>query len=447
LNEREPLKEQMAKELSEQLKLRSISSTSLSPTTNLALIIQERLPRVLILDFVLGDVATALDILTELKQPLADGSICVILWTDEQSIQVAVNSMKLGARDFIGIEDNRSMEKILHAIESGLQTQPTQEPMSQKHRSTFNKQVGQSKVYREALAIAESQGRLDAPVTIIYGQTGSGRNTLAEYIHQARIRAGNYIAIDYDIWPGQVDHLVGSNDALRSVPILSHRSTVFIDHIEYDTGELLESLSTMQDKIWNTDDKPCLIVGSSSHAITKAWQRLFQCQQISLPSFTERADDILPLLDAFCDIAETNKSKSKPRIPVSIISEIAKLDWPGNVRQFRAAVTEAISMPEDYATHLATQAQIPAKLGLTAAEKRFFCALISAKERWERFNGIEAFVPSPLIVKAALEQSNGNQRIAAAMLGTGVPQIRRALDPNPLAVSATDHPSGGKPHE
>ena len=160
LNEREPLKAQLAEELEFQLEKRRLSCKRLNHTDCSPDVILERGPRVVVCDYLLGEVSTALDLLTMLQKPAPPPETRVIVWTDEPSVNVAVGAMKLGAYDYLELSVNSSLDKVLQAIESCLFLLDTsaRQPKRASHTETL---IAQSKLFQETLTRADALAFFD----------------------------------------------------------------------------------------------------------------------------------------------------------------------------------------------------------------------------------------------------------------------------------------------
>ncbi len=442
LNEREPLKRQMAVELEEQLVGRQFAAKRIDTGEHLARVVLERNPRVLVLDYLLGDVTTALDVLSELKsQSSAEHGTGVVLWTDEPSIQVAISAMKLGAVDYIEMGLPSSLEKVLQAIDSVLRQGKKQQTrhLNASTQVLPDKLIAQSKNYQQCMTSAQGAANRSAPAICLLGQHGSGRNTLAKFIHQTRIMPGVLIEIDLDTWPYSIDEICGSAADPRITPLLSNGATVMIDHVECDPGELLNKLHERKAHVWSPrfrESSPMLIIGTSNQEVAHAWHRLLDAEIITLPSLQERNDDLWPLVQRFLHEAQSIGTMNKLKFSAQSIQELAKLAWPGNLRELRSVIIEAVTTPLVQIQEELKQ-QEETKSGSareqregTQDEQISIRAVIAAKLRWARYNLQEYHQPTTLTARQAVDQALGNLRIAAALLGTSVPQLKDALRVN-----------------
>ncbi|MFN8392107.1 MAG: sigma 54-interacting transcriptional regulator [Bdellovibrionota bacterium] len=429
LNEREPLKQQMANALEDNLEQRSFACGRLRPAAQLAQIIVERMPRVLVLDYLLGDEGTALDVLTQLEDLDSQALVRTIVWTDEPSVSVAVTAMKLGAYDYIELGASKDLEKLVKSIEECL-TASHREDAAQRprpsHRESAEQPIFQSPAAKFCFAEAQSVAKQSPEVVVLLGESGCGRNTVARTIHQQREGAGSIIELDLENWPGTAEHIFGSPASRQIVPYLSAAGTVVVDHAEFDcSGELLDYFVESHDRIWPLPEHrgfPVLIVGTSSDDTAQLWRRMANARLIRVPSLHERREDILPLLQRFILDARQFGPINRWEITPALIDEIAKAYWPGNIKQLRAAVIDVLTTEIDAQRLRLSDAR-------TADDDQtvLLRGLLEGKSRYETYAVVSQTVPSPILARQALEIAAGNMRVAAAQLGVGVPQLRAAM--------------------
>ncbi len=432
LNEREPAKMEKALELETVCRERNWCAQRLTPGENLSRQILERNPRVLVLDYLLGDITTALDLLQTLEDEQSE--IAVILWTDEPSLYVAVTSMKLGAEDFIEIESSNSIERILGTIETCLEAQQKQQSKASLRRNEFPRYeslVMQAKASRQALAKAQSQLERKIPTMVLCGPRGSGRSVLAQAIHGQRHNRGSLIEIDCDTSCRRPEQIFGMPDSSHSVSLLSHGATVVLEHAEADTGPLLISaasrMKNRRDAGIGSDN--LLIVGTSSLDTARAWAEVLNTEIVSLPSFQDRKEDILPLIQRFQ--SEISKVSAKPwSLPISaqLLECITELEWPGNIRQLKAAIFETCTSSEDdFKAIFPDFESLAQSLRLEPSEYLYLRCIEQAKDSWSNSRFPEARLPSLIEARRTVSHAKGDVRVAAALLGTTVPMVLKSL--------------------
>src|SRR5438477_6923335 len=153
-------------------------------------------PEIVISDVVMPQLS-GLDLLRCLKA--GNPSRPVILVTAHASIDLAVESMKQGAQDFVTKPmDYPKLRAILKAAEADIETRQTSRKLtSQLERgSGFGEFVGSSKVMHEVYDLIQSLSTSDASA-IITGESGTGKELGARTIHRLSKRAtGPFIAVN-----------------------------------------------------------------------------------------------------------------------------------------------------------------------------------------------------------------------------------------------------------
>ncbi len=152
-------------------------------------------------DIVISDVVmpqlSGLDLLRCLK--VGNPNRPVILITAHASIDLAVESMKQGAQDFITKPmDYPKLRAILKAAESDIEMRQTSGNLTSQLEggSGFGEFVGTSRAMREIYDLIQSLSASDASA-IITGESGTGKELAARTIHRLSKRAdGPFIAVN-----------------------------------------------------------------------------------------------------------------------------------------------------------------------------------------------------------------------------------------------------------
>ncbi|MCP5051092.1 MAG: sigma-54-dependent Fis family transcriptional regulator, partial [bacterium] len=137
---------------------------------------------------------------------------------------------------------------------------------------------------------------------------------------------------------------------------------------------------------------------------------------IQIPPLRERTEDIPLLLDHFLEEAAKDLGKKKPAVPKELAVLLSTYEFPGNVREFRAMVIDAVSRHTSrkmsmQAFKKAIKRELPHGNNSPAAEEpedngniRFPKRLPTLKEAGE------------LLVMEAMNRAQNNQSIAARLL-------------------------------
>jgi two-component system response regulator AtoC len=311
--------------------------------------------------------------------------------------------------------------------------------------ATFGPAVLLDKEMQRLYALATRAAQSDIPILIL-GETGVGKEVLAETIHQRSKRQGSAFLrlncaalseslLESELFGHEKGAFTGATSARAGLLESTDGGTVFLDEI----GEL--SMQTQAKLLRVFEERRVLRLGSTRprsidvRFITATNRDLeaevrrgrfrhdlfYRVNGVSLriPPLRERREEIAPLakyfLDGFC-------ARSGIRPPV--ISEAALLaleayDWPGNVRQLRNVMEQApfvagdgVILPEHIITpRVAAPAQSLYRIDEEHSEATDpFSPPTLVGSRRIRHTGREQIV-------AALARCGGNQTRAAELLG------------------------------
>ena len=129
-------------------------------------------------------------------------------------------------------------------------------------------------------------------------------------------------------------------------------------------------------------------------------------------------DDLPLLLDHFLDEACAKLEKKKPSVPPQEMKRLAAYDFPGNVRELRSMVYDAVSRQSSPNIFLMDgKPGIPRELPGESAP-----ALLGFSDRLPTLD--EA---AELLIDEALRRADDNQSVAAKMLGITHQALNRRL--------------------
>jgi two-component system response regulator HydG len=398
-------------------------------------------PEIVISDVVMPQLS-GLDLLRCLKA--GNPSRPVILVTAHASIDLAVESMKQGAQDFITKPmDYPKLRAILKAAESDIQTRQTSRKLSSQleRGSGFGEFVGNSQAMREVYDLIVSLSSSDASA-LITGESGTGKELAARTIHHLSKRAdGPFIAVNSAAIPETLlesevfGHEKGAfTGAVVTRPgcfELANGGTLFLDEI----GEMPLQLQPKLLRVLE-DGKVRRLGGKQEfefdvRVIAATNQEPRQAIQdgklredlyyrltvftVNLPPLRDRKEDIPLLAQHF--IGEFNKKHGAAvtALREDALEMLMSYSWPGNVREFRNVMERALILSKGEwieTFHLPPYLRSP---GADSSSKIVLPVGITAAEA-ER----------ELILKT-LERTGHNKAEAARQLGLDVKTIRNKL--------------------
>jgi transcriptional regulator with PAS, ATPase and Fis domain len=284
---------------------------------------------------------------------------------------------------------------------------------------------------RHVLDLIRRLAASEVRTVLLQGETGVGKDVIANALHQNSPRRGmRFVAMNCAAIPETLceSELFGYErgaftDARISKPGLlevADRGTVFLDEIgqipHWLQGKLLRVLEGGSfRRVGGLLDLHLNLhfVAATNLDLTAAVERgefrmdLFyrlNVFQIAIPPLRERPDDILPLTQHFIGIFNRSFNRTIQGVSKAAAAALLRHSWPGNVRQLRNAVERAMVMEDSPLIELSS---LPHEIG-------GLCPSPACDGPEEDLS--LAKNEQRLMVRA-LEKANGNQTLAAKMLG------------------------------
>ncbi len=300
-------------------------------------------------------------ILADIRLPGAPGtdiiaradSVPVIIMTSFASVRSAVDSMKLGAVDYISKPFDHDellllIERSLQTVQLSAQNAALQRDL-QRYLPTLEQLPAQSPVSR---LIAQLDDTKPQQPLWLHGEQGSGRELIARAAHARGTKcAGPLVFAD--------GHAIDSASALQAHLQRAQGGSIVLRHPEQLDHELQACLVQMLSggaryaapRTFETD---LVMVSEGSPEALAADGRLAALlltfvgeHAHRVPGLRERRDDILPLAQACLDSAAARIGRALPAISADAQSALLAYDWPGNVSELRNMVERAILLCDD----------------------------------------------------------------------------------------------------
>jgi DNA-binding NtrC family response regulator len=314
-----------------------------------------------------------LSFLKELKKLGID--IPIIAMTAWSNVALAVKAMQLGARDFI--EKPWKNQRLLQIIKQQLLFDDLkQENLKLKQQqSDYQKKPEMVWQSTEMQALFTKIGRLaksDATI-LITGDNGTGKSTIAKYIHQMSNRASeNLIAVNMGAIPETLfesemfGHRKGAFTDAKSDRIgrfeLAEKGTLFLDEIANipitQQAKLLRVLEDGEfERIGASQSQQsdirliCATNGDISALINEGRFRSdlyfrMNTLEVHVPSLSERPVDIIPLAEHFLKKWGQKYSRSNLSLSEAAKTRLMSYHWPGNVRELGHIIERAVLLAE-----------------------------------------------------------------------------------------------------
>ncbi|WP_394824608.1 sigma 54-interacting transcriptional regulator [Pendulispora albinea] len=233
---------------------------------------------------------------------------------------------------------------------------PTEAPTT--HESRFGSLLGQSTAMLELFPIFEKLARSDVPV-LVEGETGTGKEVLAEAIHEASGRTGPFIVFDCttvteslfeaELFGHERGAFTGADRARTGIFEEAHGGTLFIDEI----GDL--AVASQAKLLRVLERRQVRRVGGNGHVhvdvrVIAATRRDLELEvqerrfrddlffrlavaRVELPPLRKRQGDIELLTRSFW-----SSMGGKESFPATLLQQFENYDWPGNVRELRNVI-------------------------------------------------------------------------------------------------------------
>jgi PAS domain S-box-containing protein len=238
--------------------------------------------------------------------------------------------------------------------------------------------VGRSPAIRQTLALAEQVARTDSSVLLL-GETGSGKERFASYIHDCSGRRDRpMIVVNCSAIPTSLleSELFGREKGAYTGALskqvgrfeLAHGSTLFLDEIgELPTEVQVKLLRVLEsrtiERLGNPRPIPIdvRIIAATHRDLAGAiregrfredlYYRL-NVFPICVPPLRERREDIPLLVHALIEELARTMGKRVEDVDASSLDALVGYAWPGNVRELRNVIERALIMASGPTLHV-----------------------------------------------------------------------------------------------
>lgn len=275
---------------------------------------------------------------------------------------------------------------------------------------------------------------------LIQGESGVGKELFAKAVYNVCTPGGPWVAVNIAGYDDNVfsDTLFGHEKGAftdagqkRSGMIESATNgTLFLDEIgDLSPASQIKLLRLLQEKEYFPlgSDEPrqahCRIVLATNVDLRKKVEdgsfrrdlyfRLLT-HPIVIPSLRDRKKDIPLLLDHFLEAAAKDLNKKKPSYPAELQLLLRNYSFPGNVRELRAMVFNAMSRHKNHILSMSsfTEAIDRIEYNSLKADEQISPKTIMYPQKLPTLKE-----SSDLLVEEALRRTEGNQSMAAKLLG------------------------------
>jgi DNA-binding NtrC family response regulator len=404
--------------------------------------------------------------------------VTAIMMTGLNDVETAVRCLKLGAFDYLlkPVDQNRFITTIGRALEH----KSAQAESARLARGVLEDTLGRPECYshivtreRKLLNIfkyIEAVAPTSLPV-LLTGETGVGKELFANAVHKASGRSGEFVCVNS----------AGIDDAMFSDSLFGHASgaytgaqkdrkglidrarngTLFLDEIgDMKPESQVKLLRLLQEGTFyrlgqETEERTnARIVAATNRSLDELqadprfrkdlFYRL-KAHHIHIPPLRERMDDVPMLTERFLAGCAQEQNKAKPTAPPELEILLSNYPFPGNVRELRGMVYDAVSRHQGGVLSIQSfkdaiggkhtgnaSASRPRPAG---PEMAFGFPLPTAREA------------EAALIREALKRTGGNKTLAAEMIGMARQTFRTKVKEMRIQVPAGADASESDPSD
>jgi two-component system response regulator AtoC len=395
-------------------------------------------PDIVTLDYRLPDLSGA-ELLKRIKQEHPD--IQVILISEQEDINVVVELLKQGARDYI-IKSNDIRDRLLNTVqnirnEMGLLHEITKLRHEVQKKYNFKSSIlGENTIMNSVYEMIEKARNTNITVSI-FGETGTGKELVAKAIHyNSKRKDKSFVAFNVAAVPSELieselfGHEKGAFTGATYRRIgkfeVADGGTLFLDEIaEMDASFQVKLLRALQEKEVvrvgsnQTVKTDCRIIVATNKNLKEEVQkgnfredlyyRLLGLS-IELPPLRDRGNDVLILAKHFIVLFCKENNMPIKKISDKAQNKLLNHAYPGNIRELKSVIELALTLSD----HEDIQ---PADLIFDTARQ-----IIDTPEKELSMHDYEL-----KIIKSYLNKYNNDIKLVAEKLDIGASTIYRLL--------------------
>ena len=409
-------------------------------------------PDLILLDVQLPDMDGP-EVLENAKREELAGEVVMI--TAFHDTEATLKAIKLGAADYLYKPIDLDaldllLEKILLQKAERERQARLSHVVSKSHKP--NQIIGRSKAMLEVIKAIAQVAQTPASV-LLEGETGTGKELVAQTIHQESAPEDPFVAIncaaivenllESELFGHERGAFTGATHRKIGKLEIAGTGTVFLDEIaEFPVELQAKLLRVLQERefqrVGGLQAIPMqarVIAATNRNLEAMVEEGAFREDLyfrlkvfvIPIPPLRERAEDIIPLTEYFVHLLNQEMGKKVSRIPHTHLDALRSYDWPGNVRELQNVLRRGMIVCKgellDLNESWIQKKDLPPKVESENAAK---------PDEEKELHSLDE-VEKAHIMKV-LRRTRGNYGEACRILGISRPTLRRKISEYNLLV-------------
>lgn len=380
----------------------------------------------------------------------------VIVISGLNQVETAVNCIKMGAFDYFVKTDEQ--DRLIEGIKRAIQLQELRQENQALRRHVLNDTLDHPEVFapivtgdkgmRSVFKYLESVAVSREPI-LVCGESGTGKELIARATHALSERPGSLVCVNVaglddnmfadTLFGHQRGAFTGADTARAGMIEQAAEGTLFLDEIgDLSMASQVKLLRLLQEGEYYPlgSDRPkqlrarVLVATHQDLAKKQAagefrkdlYYRL-RTHHVQIPPLRHRKQDIPLLLEHFLARAAEEMGKTKPVVPAELPVLLSNYAFPGNVRELRAMVYDAVGV---HRSRMLSMSVFKRAIDFNESE--------TARAPVEHRSVFVADEPLPalrdvadLLVQEAMRRAEGNQSIASRLLDISQPALSKRM--------------------
>ena len=409
-------------------------------------------------------------LIVDLKMPKIDGmtvlrrlneqgsTFPVIVITAHGAVDSAIEATRLGAAGYLSKPfDLREVTLVLDRVLERDRLQTEVRWLRDRAQAGYERLLGDSPQMRAVFAVLQRLEKIDAPTVLITGESGTGKDLVAQAIHSRGPRQKSpFMAVDCaamtetliesELFGHEKGSFTDARSTKRGLFEIAAGGVLFLDEIgELTPGTQAKLLRALENRRFRRVggvvdlQLDAAVIAATNRDLKKEVKAgrfredLFfrlAVVPIELPALRQRPQDIEPIALAIVDATAKRLGRSVAGVSAQAIEALRTWPWPGNVRELRNVIERVVILKGDDEVIELDELPIEIRSGRDASAVSGCPFELPAE-------GVDLAAVERGLVEQALARTHGNQTQAAKLLGISRFALRHRMDKHGMLSSAS----------